>query len=428
MRCTHTSGAPVVCLYGADGINRLTFAVGPRSGVTEILSGMNEESGEFSCGFRVEGAGEVTLRVDRRSVPWWQAVGEVSDWWASLPELTPMRVPPAARVPVYSTWYSFHQQLEPEALLRQCRLARELGCGTLIVDDGWQTLDDNRSYAYCGDWEPERLSDMGSLVADVHAMGMKCLLWYSVPYVGIHSRAASRFEGKFLAFSERKGAWTLDPRYPDVRRHLVDLYLRAMEEWGLDGFKLDFVDAFPMEPQLPETRAEEMDITCVGEAARRLLTEVRDALQSVNPEVMIEYRQSYIGPVMRTCGNIFRAGDCPNDGLRNRIAILDLRVLSGETAVHSDMVMWHPGEPVASAALQLLNVLFSTLQLSVKLDELPEDHLEMLRFWITFMREHEDVLLRGNLRSHHPELNYPWVEAEANNPARTPARPTRASE
>ena len=53
---------------------------------------------------------------------------------------------------------------------------------------------------------------------------------------------------------------------------------------------------------------------------------------------MIEFRQSYIGPAIRKYGNIFRAGDCPADILSNRIHTIDLRLTSGSTAVHSDML------------------------------------------------------------------------------------------
>ena len=79
---------------------------------------------------------------------------------------------------------------------------------------------------------------------------------------------------------------------------------------------------------------------------------------------MIEFRQPYIGPLMRKYGNMFRAGDAPNAYVANRVRTIDLRLLSGETAVHSDMIMWHPDEPVERAALQLLNVMFSVGRVS----------------------------------------------------------------
>lgn len=56
---------------------------------------------------------------------------------------------------------------------------------------------------------------------------------------------------------------------------------------------------------------------------------------------------------------MFRASDCPNSYLANRVKTTDLRLLSGNTAVHADMIMWHYGERVEIAAFQLLNVLFT---------------------------------------------------------------------
>ena len=69
--------------------------------------------------------------------------------------------------------------------------AAPLGFSSVIVDDGWQMEDSARSYAYCGDWEPapEKIPDMKKHVENVHKLGMKYFLWYSVPYVGKYSRA-----------------------------------------------------------------------------------------------------------------------------------------------------------------------------------------------------------------------------------------------
>ena len=61
----------------------------------------------------------------------------------------------------------------------------------------------------------------------------------------------------------------------------------------------------------------------------------------------------------------------------DRVRTVDLRLLSGNTAVHSDMFMWHYDEPVETAALQFLNILFAVPQLSVCREDIPDDHREM---------------------------------------------------
>jgi alpha-galactosidase len=48
----------------------------------------------------------------------------------------------------------------------------------------------------------------------------------------------------------------------------------------------------------------------------------------------------------------------------------------------------------------------------MRLDRLPEEQLEMLRFWLGFWRDQRDVLLDGRLRPLRPDANYPLVLAE----------------
>jgi alpha-galactosidase len=75
------------------------------------------------------------------------------------------------------------------------------------------------------------------------------------------------------------------------------------------------------------------------------------------------------------------------------------------------MVMWHENEPVETAAFQLLNVLFSVPQLSVKLREIPPDHLAMVKFYTEYWLANRDVLLDGTLEASTPLANYTMVKA-----------------
>ncbi|MDQ4129042.1 MAG: alpha-galactosidase [Actinomycetota bacterium] len=415
-RSKATSSAPVGCLYSLGGRNRLTLALSDALNAVSVKVGVEEETAELLCSVSIfeEPTApltgyEATLRLDTRDIPYHEALSAVGRWWAGLPGYEPAPVPENARLPMYSTWYSFHQDLDPGRVEEQCRLAKDLGCGAVIVDDGWQTTSNERGYAYTGDWEvaPEKVPDMREHVARVHALGMEFLLWYSVPFVGVHSRAWERFSGMLLGEDERLGAGVLDPRFPEVRELLIGTYEAALREWDLDGFKLDFVDSFGSSEELGGGR----DYDGVPEAVDRLLTDTMERLGGIKPDIMVEFRQSYVGPLMRKYGNMFRAMDCPNDALENRMHTIDIRLLCGETAAHSDMLMWHPDDPVESAALQLVNVLFSVPQLSVLLDRIPPEHVEMLGFWLAFWREHRDVLLDGALEPHRPEAIYPVVLA-----------------
>ncbi|MBA3685956.1 MAG: alpha-galactosidase [Planctomycetes bacterium] len=407
--------SPVSCLHSQSGKNRLTFASDDAIHPTTLSAGLHEETGAFTCSVDAfvtprapSRSFTVRVRIDLRDVAMERALGEVSQWWETL--YPPCAVPEVGRLPMYSTWYSFHQAVEPAAVEAECRRAKELGCEAVIVDDGWQTLDGSRGYAFCGDWESERIPDMAGHVRRVHALGMKFLLWYSVPFIGLRSKAYPRFAGRYLREDALMNAAVLDPRFPEVREYLIGVYERHLREWDLDGFKLDFVDAF--------TRADAdasggRDIADVDEAVVRLLSDVMARLRAIKPDILVEFRQGYVGPIMRTYGNLFRAADCPADVIGNRVRTLDIRLTCGATACHSDMVMWHPTDPVESAALQLVNVLFSVPQVSVLIERLPADHRAMLAFWLAWWREHRATLLDGELSVAHPESSYTQASARS---------------
>ncbi|WP_413378458.1 glycoside hydrolase family 36 protein [Paenibacillus taichungensis] len=416
-----TSLAPVASLYNLEGRNRMTFAFTDALNNVSIKAGIHEEDSTFLCSVTLFEEAmpkldhyEATLRIDRRDIPFYKAIEDVTEWWECLPGYEPAAVPEVALGPMYSTWYSYHQKLTAAELEEQCRLAKELGCDTIIVDDGWQTDDNNRGYAYTGDWEvyAGKIPDMKAHVDTVHRLGMKYMLWYSVPFVGKRSKVWSKFENKLLRVDEKLNTGVLDPRYPDVREYLINTYEQAVSGWDIDGLKLDFVDSFRLSPDQKEGTAEGRDYESVPEAVDRLLSDVMERLRAIKPDILIEFRQTYIGPLMRKYGNMFRANDCPNDSIQNRIRTLDLRLLSGNTAVHSDMIMFNPKESVESAAMQLINVLFSVPQISVRLDEIGEAYVGMLRFWLSFCKENSDILLKGKLVPEQPELLYPLVSSQ----------------
>jgi alpha-galactosidase len=420
-RTSATRGAPIVCAYAQSGENRITFAWSDATNPATVRANVEEESGELLCAltlFELASAPtaqyEATLRLDTRPIPYCDAVDGVRAWWEAMPVYEPGPVPAAAREPVYSTWYSYHLALSADAVEEQCRLARELGCGVVIVDDGWQTNTVERGYSSCGDWRPSaaKFPDMRRHVMRVQALGLRYLLWFALPFVGERTAAWSTFKDRVLAYEPVgwAGRWgVLDPRFPEVRSWLVSTCEQAAREWGVDGFKLDFIDEFQLSEQ--DLFGDGRDMDSVAAAVERVLTEVTTRLRERNPDVAIEFRQTYTGPLMRRFATMFRAADCPGDALENRVRTLTLRLLAGATPVHSDMLMWSPDDGVESAALQLLNVLFAVPQISLRLDLLPPEHLAMLRFWLGFSREHREVLLDGRLRPLHPELNYSLVLA-----------------
>lgn len=413
-----SSGSPLHCFYNDACMNRYTVALSDC--VTNISRqlGVREENSNLECRITIplDGTGktdryEVTLWIDETDCRYEEAIGAVAQWWETF--YPPMPTPELAKQPMYSTWYSYHQQVFAQDIVEECARAWDIGMKTVIIDDGWQTDDNSRGYAYCGDWKvtPTKIPDMRAFVEQIHQIGMKVVLWYSVPFVGIHSEAIKQFKDKTLMYRPSSGAYTLDPRYPEVRAYLQNIYVKALRDWDLDGFKLDFIDSFRMGPDTPAYR-EGMDCVVLEDGVHRLMVDVMKALTAIKPDILIEFRQSYIGPVMREFGNMFRVGDCPNTTSVNRIGMVDLRLTSGDTAVHGDMLVWHVGERVETAVCHIQNSIFATMQLSVQLKNSPAAHLDAFRFWTKFMYDERDLLLSAPLRAESPQTLYPSVRTE----------------
>lgn len=407
--------APVLSLYNFADTNRLTFACSDALNKVVLGAGAHEETGNINCHFdfftekhpEIERY-DVELRFDSRAKHFSKSLSEVAQWWASFDNYKPAKVPETARLPMYSTWYSFHQSLSVDKVLEQCRLAKEMGYEAVIVDDGWQTLDSQRGYDYTGDWKPERIPDMKGFVQKVHDLDMKFILWYSLPFVGEKSENYERFKEKFL-----RETWTpvLDPRFPEVREFIISTYEKALKQWNLDGFKLDFIDQFVPDENTVMQATDGRDFASVNQAVDKLMTDIMTRLKAINPDVLIEFRQRYIGPLMRKYGNMFRAGDCPNSAQTNRVRTTDVRLLCQNTAPHADMLMWHKNDPVEHAALQILNIIFTVPQLSVRIDEIPAEHVKMIKFWTKYWLENQKILLDGQFTPYKPTANYPYITA-----------------
>lgn len=418
-RFTHTSAvcsAPVACLYASDGGNRHTLAFSNAQDDFSFRLALQEEAACWLCEARLFDSPcepvcfyEAFLRIDLRCIPYEHALRDVSAWWASMPAFAPRAVPEVCRLPAYSTWYGYHQAPDAAALEAQAHLAAPMGMRLMILDDGWQMEDASRTYAHCGDWSvyAGAFPDMRGFVDRIRALGMQTIVWFALPFVGRHSRAWTRFADKLL--SRQAEMATLDPRYPDVRSYLIETCVHALKDWGIDGFKLDFLDSFLQPDPAQETDTPGRDYENVGHAAARLLQDLHARLTAGRETVLYEFRQAYTGPLARRYATMLRASDCPGDFLQNKIRTINLRLLAGQTPVHSDMLLWHRAETPQALVLQLLHVFFAVPQISVRMEALSQAQTDALRFWLSFWRENRRLLLDGALYARHPELGYTLV-------------------
>ncbi len=353
---------------------------------------------------------ETEIRVDNRTIPFEDAIYSAIDWYSC--SRTKRAVPEKAYSPMYSTWYSYLQNISAEAVLNECREAKKYGMDAVILDDGWQTDDPTVMYGYTGDWRPtqKKFPDMRKMVDELHKMGVAIIVWFSVPFMGYFSENHERFKGKYLTGSDEMRTSILDPRYKEVRDFLIETYVNALQEWDLDGLKLDFIDRFCSNGVV----TPEMDYTSVEDATEKLLQDVSEALHRIKPDVLIEFRQPYMGPVITECGNMVRVWDCPLDPLYNRLGAINLRLTSGNCAVHADMINWARNDTPENVGARLFGTIFSVPQISARMNEISDEQKAALKNYLDCYNANKEVLMKGKLTASDPDSNYSMARTTLN--------------
>lgn len=404
------SNVPLYCYYRTDDANLLTAAIDDTLTSWNMCSGIDEPLKVIRFTARPIGlkADFRTFRVyvDRSNRPYYESIRGAANWWAEqkggLPE-----IPECAYDPVYSTWYSFQRKIDSESVLRECEAAAKLGCKTVFIDDGWATPKETNVFTHAGDWKPnkEKFPDFKGFVDKIHSLGMKAVLWVAPGLSGFSTRSAKLFKDKYISKNDGLNAYILDPRYPFVRSALYRDMCDIITDYGFDGLKIDFIDSIQGADCEPD---DERDYGTVNEALKDLLTNIYKRLKEQNHDALVEYRQSYTGPDILLSANIIRSADCAQDFLTNRVNTIDLRMHTN-IAVHSDMIQIIENEAPESSALQLTNVLFSTPQISVRLDRLSDEQKKMLKFWIGFMSDKRVLLQKSSFEPSRCYSNYPSV-------------------
>jgi len=398
---------PVVAFLNRSGQNRLTAGLLEQTLETKVTVRLDESRAVFNLSFRrpPEGIQLKTsewreyLYLSRKPCDWFSTV---EDYVRIKDRILPQsfaRIPQSAYEPVYCSWYAIHHEVNQSWVIQQARLARELGFGTFIIDDGWFFPGKGEwgKYRFCGDWrvETSKFPDMRGMVEELHDMGMKVLLWIAPFMVGLQSQAYHQW-GPYLmkggTWEDRLEVRNLCPRNKKVHDHLVETLARLMEDHGLDGFKIDFVDFVSREPCQGD---HPHDFASLGEGMDACMRAVYEHLRRIDPEVLVEFRQSYANLAGRSYATMFRSGDAPADYDTNRWRVLLLRSFSAGIPVHFDPAYWHFEDHIENVARHLISSVFAVPMLSMDLARIPPAHAHLIKKWMQFYHDNKRVLNHG---------------------------------
>ena len=408
------SWAPVGCLHDAAGTSLFAWGLDELVDELEVRYGISEEHKNFALQLRGRPAASdrrLRLVTSAAPTPLAETVSRIAGWLSGRLDATPLPVPEVARRPVYSTWYTFTQDLDQERVAAETALAVGLGCGSVFVDDGWQRLAVGRGYAGCGDWvpDPAKFGDLAAFSADLRAQGAGVVLWIAPLLLGPDADAFAALAPYAPTTVDHLGCHVLDPRHPEVREHLAGTCTRLVVDYGLDGLKIDFLEQAMVYRGTPSGG----DHDDVGEAMRTTLALIRQRLaEAGHADAAVEFRQPYVNPAIGAYGQILRASDCPADAVVNRRSTIDARLLSVGQVVHGDMLMWGPTGGAEAVAQQLYACWFAVPQISMRLADLGTEQSTALAGLLALWQAHAPVVLDGTLTVQGSERAYDLVRAE----------------
>ena len=401
--------APVGVLYDAAGRVLLGWAAAELVAELSVRCGVSEERKSFVVEVRPVRplAADLVVMLDGSGDDLAATVRRLGEWLSAGYVHGALTPPAMTRVPVYSTWYSFTQDIGTEVILAESGLAADLGCSAVFIDDGWQQFGHGRGYQGCGDWVPDesKFADLPTTVKQIQGMGAAVGLWIAPLLLGLDSEAIGELGVFAPQWDPLLSCQVLDPRYPAVRRHVEQTCLRLVHDYGVDLLKIDFLDR----AMIYQDSESHGDLEDIGLAMAQMLQGVRRRLTAAGRDtVAFEFRQPYVSPAIAAYGEVLRAGDCPGDSVVNRISTLNARMLAVGQVVHADPMMWGTTGGAEAVAQQIYGGWFAVPQISMRLAELPAVQTTALRGLLALWRSHADVTLDGVLEVRGGERGTTW--------------------
>lgn len=120
--------APMFCIYNGRKENKYTVALSEVKENVELRGNVIEENGYLRVEVIipiVDEKTEFSILIDNESKSFEDAIDGVRTWWENSCGLSPMQTPSTAKLPMYSTWYSFHQNISADELKKEAELAKK---------------------------------------------------------------------------------------------------------------------------------------------------------------------------------------------------------------------------------------------------------------------------------------------------------------
>ena len=354
---------------------------------------------------------QAEVLVDFRNIHFSKAIFDASSWFLAHEFSIGKASVDTTNVPVLSTWYPMHRNIPLENITKELDSLKTFNFKSVLVDDGWQALVNMKidtSYSY----EEGSYKTMNTFKQKCIEMGMPLYLWYSMPFIGGNPVILKKYEGKYIRYRAPRQMYVLDPRYPEVRKHLISTYANFLSEWKFDGYWFDFLKGFyPKEGALIE-EDKGRDFVSIELAVDTLYSEMEARLRAIDPDIFLGQKFPIVGPNLISYQNFLTGFVGVENSKVVREKMVNNRLLYGKYTPFMEVVAFNPREKPEDVARKIQSVLFGNPYLSFYISTLPEESKQTIRFWLKYWKQNYKVIFEGSFEPMQVSQFYPVVKVE----------------
>lgn len=356
---------------------------------------------------------QAEVLLDFRNIHFSKAIFDASYWF--LEDEFKKGVPSVdtTNVPVFSTWYPMHRNIPLENITKELDSLRTFNFKSVLVDDGWQALVNMKidtAYSY----DEKSYKTMNLFKQKCIEMHLPLYLWYSIPFMGGNPVILKKFEGKYIRYRAPRQMYVLDPRYAEVRKHLVSTYANFLTEWQFDGYWFDFLKGFyPKEGALIEND-KGRDFVSIGLAVDTLYADMEARLKAINPKIFLGQKFPIVGPNLISYQNFITGFVGVENTQVVREKMVNNRLLYGKYTPFMEVVAFNPREKSEDIARKIQSVLFGNPYLSFFITTMPDDAKQTIRFWLNYWKKNYKIIFEGSFEPMQVSHFYPVIKVEGN--------------
>ena len=400
--------------------NQITFTCKDVYKAKFVSSNIREENDSivFSLGFFEDNPPLSNLQdyqaevlVDFRNIHFSKAIYDASSWFLDDEFKKGVASVDTTNVPVFSTWYPMHRNVPLENITKELDSLKSFNFKSVLVDDGWQSLVQMKidtAYSY----EENSFKTMNLFKKKCTEMGLPLYLWYSIPFMGGNPVLLKKFEGKYIRYRAPRQMYVLDPRYAEVRKHLVSTYANFLTAWQFDGYWFDFLKGFyPKEGSIID-QDKGRDFVSIDLAVDTLYADMKARLSKIKPNIFMGQIFSVVGPNLVSYQNFLTGFVGVENTQVVREKMVNNRLLYGKYTPFMEVVAINPRESAEDIARKLQSVLFGNPYLSFYVTTLPEASKQTIRFWLDYWKKNYQVIFEGNFEPMQVSRFYPVIKVE----------------